>query len=68
MTDTATPTQTVALDPLGLSVDDWSSIAKAATNEAIEKAHAAGFATIRASPDGKLYQTLPNGTVVEWHE
>ena len=68
MIDTATPILTVALDPLGLSVNDWSSIAKAATNEAIDKAHAAGFATVGASPDGQLYRTFPDGTVVEWHE
>lgn len=68
MNDTATSTQTVDLDPLGLSIDDWSNIAKTATNEAIKKAHAAGFATVGASTDGRLYRTLPDGTVVEWHE
>jgi hypothetical protein len=56
--------QLVKLDPLGLSVDDWANIARAATSEAIESAHAAGLSTVGASPDGKLYKTMPDGTVV----
>jgi hypothetical protein len=68
MTDTATQSKLIKLDPLGLSVDDWVSIAKIATSEAIESAHAAGLSTVGASPDGKLYRTMPDGTVVEWRQ
>jgi hypothetical protein len=68
MTDTATQSKTIALDPLGLSVDDWASIAKTATSDAIKSAHAAGLSTVGASPDGKLYRTMPDGTVVEWQQ
>jgi hypothetical protein len=66
MTNTVTQLQTVELDPLGLTVDDWANIAKNATVEAIESAHLAGLSTVGASDDGKLYRTLPNGTVIEW--
>jgi hypothetical protein len=65
MTDTATQSKLIELDPLGLSIDDWASIAKTATLDAIESAHAAGLSTVGASPDGKLYRTMPDGTVVE---
>jgi hypothetical protein len=34
--------------------------------EAIESAHLAGLSTVGASPDGKLYRTMPDGSVVEW--
>jgi hypothetical protein len=65
MTNTINQPQVVKLDPLGLSVGDWASIAKTATSEAIKSAHAAGLSTVGASPDGKLSRTLPDGTVVE---
>jgi hypothetical protein len=65
MTNTANKPQLIELDPLGLSVDDWATIAKTATSEAIESAHTAGLSTVGASPDGKLYRTMPDGTVVE---
>ena len=68
MTDTATQAQTIKLDPLGLTVDDWANIAKVATSEAIKSAHAAGLSTVGSSPDGKLYRTMPDGTVVEWQK
>jgi hypothetical protein len=68
MTDTATQSKLIKLDPLGLSVDDWASIAKTATSAAIKSAHVAGFSTVGASPDGKLYRTMPDGTVVEWQQ
>jgi hypothetical protein len=64
MTDTANQPQLITLDPLGLSVDDWASIAKTATLEAIKSAHAAGLSTAGASPDGKLPKTMPDRTVV----
>jgi hypothetical protein len=66
MTNTVTQLQTVELDPLGLTVDDWANIAKTATVEAIESAHLAGLSTVGASDDGKLARTLPDGTVIEW--
>jgi hypothetical protein len=66
MTNTITQSQTVELDPLGLTIDDWANIAKTATVEAIESAHLAGLSTVGASPDGKLYRTMPDGTVIEW--
>lgn len=68
MTDTATQSKPIELDQLGLSVDDWASIAKTATLDAIESAHAAGLSTVGASLDGKLYRTMPDGTVVEWRQ
>ena len=68
MTNTANKPQLIELDPLGLSVDDWASIAKTATLEAIESAHAAGLSTVGASPDGRLYRTMPDGTIVEWQQ
>jgi hypothetical protein len=66
MTNTITQLQTVELDPLGLTIDDWANIAKTATVEAIESAHLAGLSTVGATPDGKLYRTMPDGSVVEW--
>jgi hypothetical protein len=66
MTNTITQSQTIELDPLGLTIDDWANIAKTATVEAIESAHRAGLATVGASPDGKLYRTMSDGSVVEW--
>jgi hypothetical protein len=66
MTNAVTQLQTVELDPLGLTVDDWANIAKTATVEAIESAHLTGLSTVGASDDGKLYRTLPDGTVVAW--
>ena len=68
MTDTATQSKPIELDQLGLSVDDWASIAKTATLDEIESAHAAGLSTVGASLDGKLYRTMPDGTVVEWRQ
>jgi hypothetical protein len=68
MTNIINQPQLVKLDPLGLSVDDWASIAKTATSQAIESAHTAGLSTIGASPDGKLCKTMPDGTVVEWQQ
>jgi hypothetical protein len=56
----------VELNPLGLTIDDWASIAKTATAEAIKSAHLAGLSTVGASPDGKLYRTMPDGTAIEW--
>jgi hypothetical protein len=38
MTNTITQSQTVELDPLGLTTDDWANIAKTATVEAIDGA------------------------------
>jgi hypothetical protein len=66
MTNTITQSQTVELDPLGLTIDDWANIAKTATVEAIESAHRASLSTVGATPDGKLYRTMPDGSVVEW--
>jgi hypothetical protein len=66
MTNTATQSQQIDLDSLGLTVDDWASISKTATSEAIKSAHLAGLSTVGASPDGKLYRTMPDGTVIEW--
>lgn len=66
MTNTVTQLQTVELDPLGLTVDEWANIAKIATVEAIESAHLAGLSTVGAAFDGKLERTLPDGTVIEW--
>jgi hypothetical protein len=66
MTNTVTQLQTVELDPLGLTVDEWANIAKTATVEAIESAHLAGLSTVGALDDGKLARTLPDGTVIEW--
>jgi hypothetical protein len=68
MTNTANKPQLIELDPLDLSVDDWATIAKTATSEAIESAHTAGLSTVGASTDGKLYRTMPDGTVVECQE
>ncbi len=68
MTNTITQLETVELDPLGLTVDDWAHIAKIATVEAIDSAHLAGLSTVGAAPDGKLYRTLPDGTVMEWQQ
>jgi hypothetical protein len=65
MTNTANKPQLITLDPLGLSVDDWASIAKTATSEAIKSAHAEGLSTVGASPEGRLCRTMPDGTVVE---
>jgi hypothetical protein len=64
MVNTATQSKPIELDPLGLSVDDWANIAKTATLEAIKSAHAEGLSTVGASPDGKLYRTMLDGTVV----
>jgi hypothetical protein len=66
MTNTVTQLQTVELDPLGLTVDEWANIAKTATVEAVESAHLAGLSTVGASPDGKLERMRPDGTVMEW--
>jgi hypothetical protein len=66
MTNTVTQLQTVELDPLGLTVDEWANIAKTATVEAIDSAHLAGLSTVGATPEGKLYRTMPNGTILEW--
>ena len=64
MTNTANKPQLIELvDPLGLSIDDWASIAKSATSEAIKSAHTEGLSTVGASPDGKLYRTMPDGTI-----
>ncbi len=52
-------------DPLGLTVTDWVEIAKIASEEAINSARAAGFAVTWAGADGKIYQTKPDGTIVE---
>lgn len=68
MTNTANKSPLIEFDPLGLSVDEWATIAKTATSEAIESAHTAGLSTVGAAPDGKLYRTMPDGTVVEWQE
>jgi hypothetical protein len=66
MTNTVTQLQTVELDPLGLTVDEWANIAKTATVEAVESAHLAGLSTVGAAPDSTLERTLPDGTVIEW--
>lgn len=66
MTNAVTQSQTIELDPLGLTIDDWANIAETATVEAIESAHLAGLSTVSASPNGKLYRTMPDGTVIEW--
>lgn len=52
-------------DPLGMTVTDWAEIAKIASEEAINSARAAGCATTWSGADGKIYQTQPDGTIVE---
>jgi hypothetical protein len=47
-TNSVTQSQTVELDPLGLTVDDWANIAKPATLEAVKSAHLASLSTVGA--------------------
>jgi hypothetical protein len=52
-------------DPLGLTVTNWAEIARIASQEAIDSAHAAGYATTWEGEDCKIYQTQPDGTIEE---